>query len=103
MKRALLMGTSMCTLIMMLLGCGDDRVYHNSELLMLTTFRAKMMCSCLFAMEMEESFCKEWSRQSPDVASYKVDVAGQKVFAQSLGTFIATAHFRGPRAGCVLE
>ncbi len=66
-------------------------------------FAAQEACSCLFVMGMDEDFCREWVRVSPDVAKFRVDAEAQRVKARALGMGRSSAVYTEARTGCVLE
>ncbi len=91
-------------LALLLLGCPKSEVetYHNSLFLLGASFSAKEVCSCVFVAGLDEDFCRTWTRVSPDLARFKVDVATQQVRANTLGLGRAIAEYQGEQLGCVL-
>ncbi len=66
-------------------------------------FAAQEACSCLFVMGMDEDFCREWVRVSPDVARFRVDWDEKRVKARALGMGRTSAVHTGERTGCIIE
>jgi hypothetical protein len=90
-----------------LAGCandnGDPRTYDNNDLELAVGNSARMGCSCLFVMNMDEAYCRAWVRASPDVAKVSFDRANKRVEASAFLSWAATAHFVDAKRGCVLE
>jgi hypothetical protein len=82
---------------------GSPRTYANSDLELAVGNAARMGCSCLFVMEMSESYCRAWVKASPDVAKVTFDVANKKATGSSFISFAATARFVDDKRGCILE
>ena len=82
---------------------GSDRRYERNDLQLLTAFAAKEMCSCLFVMQRDELYCREYSRQDPNLRTYDIDWTQKRVEAQAVLYWGARAHYVSPRRGCVLE
>lgn len=97
MRRALLLAS--CLLGAVACGAG----YDNSELEILTRYRALTMCSCVFVTGRDEEFCDRFSTQSPPVATVTVDHDARVVDAQSLLLYSARARFVSDRLGCGYE
>ncbi len=88
----------------LLLSCdGGQRLYNNNDLQLLTAYSAKEMCSCLFVMGQTEDFCVRFTKQAPDVKTYRIDWDHKSIETQAILFWGARAHLRGPRQGCVLE
>lgn len=77
--------------------------YHSSLFRLGSGFAAQEACSCLFVMGMDEDFCREWVRVSPDVAKFRVDRDEQRVKARALGMGRTSAVYTGERTGCRIE
>jgi len=77
--------------------------YRYGDLQLITAYTAKEMCSCLFVLEQPEEFCRSWTRQSPAVATYRVDRRGRRVEASALLMWGASARFVDGQRGCALE
>ena len=76
----------MCFTLLLLLGlaavsCGDR--YTENDLELLTHYRAKELCSCLFVMEQTEDYCKLWTTASPNLATFSVDYDEKTVETQA--------------------
>lgn len=90
--------------VAVLLSCGGDiRPYDNNDLQLVSGYAAKEMCSCLFVMEMDESFCRAWTKASPDVASVRIDPKARRVEAGALLFWGRSARYVDDAFGCVLE
>lgn len=77
--------------------------YASSLFRLGSGFAAQEACSCLFVMERDEDFCREWVRVSPDVARFRVDHEAKRVNARALGMGRTSAVYTGPRTGCIIE
>ncbi len=77
--------------------------YDSSLFRLGSGFAAQTACSCLFVMERDEDFCREWVRVSPDVARFRVDYEAERVKARALGMGRVSAVYTGERTGCVIE
>lgn len=88
-------------------GCADDngtpRTYDNNDLELAVGNSARMGCSCMFVMEMDEDYCRAWVKASPDVAKVSFDRAAKKVEAAAFISWAATARFVDEKRGCVIE
>lgn len=80
-----------------------QRTYDNNDLELTAGNAARMVCSCLFVMEMDDAYCKEWARASPNVVRYSVDKHAKTVEASAFIAWPARAHFVDEKRGCVLE
>jgi hypothetical protein len=68
----------------------------------LPAFYAKEHCSCLFVLERDDAFCRNYARQFIAIDELEVDRAAKRVRVE--GTWRrASARFYGRRAGCRLE
>jgi CubicO group peptidase (beta-lactamase class C family) len=77
--------------------------YSSSLFRLGSGFAAQEACSCLFVMGMDEDFCREWVRVSPDVARFRVDYDDKRVEARALGMGRISAIYTGERTGCTIE
>ncbi len=90
----------------LVVGCGgkSDRLsYDNNDLEMLTAYKAKELCSCLFVMQQSEKYCADWTVASPNLASFTIDKTKKIVEASAVVMWHARAHYVNDRFGCVLE
>src|SRR4051812_7732505 len=78
--------------------------YANNDLQLLTAYRAKELCSCLFVMNLPESYCGPWTVASPNIATYQIDRDNHAVTTEALLMWGARAHLEAePRFGCILD
>ena len=88
-------------------GCADEgghpRTFDNNDLELAVGNGARMACSCLFVMNMSETYCREWVKASPDVAKISIDFANKKVESSAFVSWAATARYVDDKRGCVLE
>ncbi len=88
-------------------GCADPQgspaTFDNNDLELAVGNSARMGCSCMFVMEMDEAYCRAWVKASPDVAKVHFDVANKKVEAAAFISWAATARFVDEKRGCVIE
>lgn len=108
MKRALLSVGAAVALVAAAHGCADPNAavqapYAYNDLQLLTAFTAKEICSCVFVMHRDETFCERFARQSPNVKTFRVDRVNNTVEAQAVVFWSAHARYTGPHGGCVLE
>ncbi len=91
----------------LLAACADDnptlRTYDNNDLELAVGNAAKMTCTCLFVMEMDDAYCRQWVKASPNVARFSVDRTAKTVEASAFITWPARAHLVDEKRGCVLE
>jgi hypothetical protein len=90
----------------LLTGCaseGPPRAYDNNDLELLVGNAARLTCSCLFVMEMPETYCRAWTKAAPDVARFSVDYKAKTVESSSFLGWFASARFVSERHGCILE
>lgn len=87
------------------LSCGGDegRVYRNNDLMLLTSYSAKDICSCRFVMGQTAEHCEAWARANPNLKTVSVDAERRQVTVQSLLFFSARARWVSARRGCVLD
>lgn len=104
MKRALLLSVAVALLGSCAGGDGAGTTeYDNNDLELITAFTAKSMCSCLFVMEMDEAYCKVWSKQSPAVADFRIDHQNKTVESGALLFWMKRARYVDDTFGCELE
>lgn len=82
---------------------GCEATYEEHDLELLTRYRAKDLCSCLFVMEQTKDFCSRYTRQPPNLATYTIDWDRKRVKTQAMMYWGATARFVDAQFGCVLE
>lgn len=91
----------------LLAGCAQDeaklRTYDNNDLELISAQSALQTCTCRFVMEMDEAYCKDWVRASPNVARFSVDTVKKTVEASAFVSWVGRAHFVDDKRGCVLE
>lgn len=81
---------------------GCEATYQDHDLKLLTRYRAKELCSCLFVLEQPEAFCDRWTTTPPDVATYTIDRQKKEVRTQAMMYWGARARFTDPHFGCRL-
>ena len=91
----------MMWLILLVLGCVEG--YKNHDLELLTAYRAKDMCSCVFVQGRDEDYCRDWTKASPNLASLSVDMDTKTVHTEAMQYWSATARFVDTKQGCVLD
>jgi hypothetical protein len=88
-------------------GCANENAtphtYANSDEQLAVGNMAKMGCSCLFVMNMDEAYCKAWLKVTPAVARFSYDPKAKTVEASAFIVWSAKAHFVDDKRGCVLE
>ncbi|MBN2360794.1 MAG: hypothetical protein JXR83_15170 [Deltaproteobacteria bacterium] len=77
--------------------------YSENDLELVTGYKAKTMCTCLFVTGQTEQYCAAWSTENPPIASYRIDWDSKAVESQGLLLWGARARFVSERLGCVLE
>ncbi|MGF1508951.1 MAG: hypothetical protein ACFB9M_05550 [Myxococcota bacterium] len=77
--------------------------YRANDLELVTAYRAKEVCSCIFVMEQDEAFCRRYTAEEPDVATFSVDHEQKRVRTTAFFLWGASARFVGDRFGCVLD
>lgn len=91
-------------LLALLLSCGSEvREYDNNDLQLISGYTAKELCSCLFVMEMDEAYCRAWTKASPSVATARVNREEKTVEAGALLFWGRRARYVDASFGCVLE
>ena len=90
-----------------LAGCADEnatpRTFDNNDLELAVGNSARMGCSCMFVMHMDEAYCRAWIKASPDVAKVNFDVSNKRVESSAFISWAGCAHFVDEKRGCVLE
>ena len=90
-----------------LAGCANDngtpRTYDNNDLELAVGNSARMGCSCMFVMGMDETYCRAWVKASPDVAKLTFDKLNKRVESSAFISWAATARFVDDKRGCILE
>ena len=92
-------------ILLLALGCGPKSAlpsYDNGLLELASGFSAKEVCSCVFVSERPIDVCRDWTRVSPAVASFRVDEDAREVRATALGTKKTVARWIDAERGCVL-
>jgi hypothetical protein len=90
-----------------LAGCAKDdpkqRTYDNNDLELIAPQAAIQTCSCRFVMGMDEAYCREWVRVSPNLSRFSVDTVKKTVEASAFISWTAKARYVDDKRGCVLE
>ena len=81
----------------------DPRLFDNNDVELAVGNTARMGCSCLWVMNMNEQYCRAWVKASPDVAKMNIDWAGKRVESSAFLSTSAVAHYVDDKRGCVLE
>ncbi len=89
-------------LIVWFFGCATEG-YNNHDLELLTAYRAKDMCSCVFVQGRDEAYCRDWTKASPNLATMSVDKEQKVVTTEAMQYWSAKARFVNDEEGCVLE
>jgi len=79
-----------------------NKGYDNHDLVLLTSYQAKDMCSCIFVQGRDEDFCRDWVKASPNLATKKVDFDNKTIHTEALQYWSASAQWVDQRHGCVL-
>ena len=77
--------------------------YSHNDLRMLTAYRAKEVCSCLFVQQQSEAFCEAYTVANPNLATYSVNFDDKTVQAEALMMWSNTAKYNSAQFGCVLD
>lgn len=77
--------------------------YAASDLELVTAYRAKELCSCLFVTGQSEDFCLSYTSEEPDVARPRIDWETKTVSTAAFLLWGAKARFESPRTGCILD
>ena len=88
-------------MIGMWVGCAEG--YSHNDLRMLTAYRAKEVCSCLFVQQQTEDYCRAYTVAFPNLATYSVDLEEKAVQAEALLVWTNTARYESTKFGCVLD
>ena len=83
------------------MGCAEG--YSHNDLRMLTAYRAKEVCSCLFVQQQTEDYCRAYTVAFPNLATYSVDLEEKVVQAEALLVWSTTARYQSAKFGCVLD
>ena len=81
--------------------CGSG--YNNHDLELLTNYRAKDVCSCVFVQKRSDAYCIDWTIAEPDLATVTIDREAQTVTTQAMFFWSGQARYVDARRGCVLE
>ena len=87
----------------LLLGAIGCDSYSENDLELVTGYKAKTMCMCLWVEGRDEQYCAAWSKENPPLASYRIDWTAKAVDSQAMLLWGARARFVSERLGCVLE
>jgi len=98
MKRA---GLALSLLLLGGAGCLEG--YSHNDLRMVTAYRAKEVCSCLFVQKQSEDYCRAYTVANPNLATYTVNLDEKTVQAEALLVWSNTARHVSDRFGCVLD
>ena len=79
-------------------GCSHG--YPNNDLQMITVYRAKELCSCLFVIQQTEDHCINWTVANPNITSFDIDAENKSVRSQALMFWHAKADFIDDKTGC---
>ncbi|SMF37068.1 amidase [Pseudobacteriovorax antillogorgiicola] len=95
-----IVGLVMVLLIWLMLNWSDIQLLQRTA----SAYYAKELCTCLFVLEQDESYCHSYTKQYVALDDLKVVNEGslKRVEAQALG-IKRTAVWRGARLGCHLE
>ncbi len=95
---------SLVAMVASLSACQEDiGPYHNNDLQLVTGYTAKEVCSCIFVIGQTEEFCRNWTRASPEVASFRIDRENKRVESGAVMLWGARARYVDEKRGCVLE
>ena len=83
-------------------GC-EESGYDNHDLMLLTRYRAKDLCSCIFVMQRDEEYCRNWTKASPNLATVRVDMEQKTVETAAMQYWSGKAKWINQREGCRLE
>jgi len=81
--------------------CGSG--YDNHDLELLTNYRAKDVCSCVFVQKRSDKYCIDWTIAEPDLATVSIDRSTQTVTTEAMFFWSGKARYIDLRRGCVLE
>ena len=77
--------------------------YDNHDLVLLTSYKAKDICSCIFVQGRESEYFRQWTKAKPNFATISVDLENKVVHTEALQYWSASARWVSERHGCVLE
>lgn len=83
------------------LACGEPSPYESGLLKLGTGYNAKEVCSCLFVSERSEDECKAWTKVSPDIARFSVDMETKTVKSTAIGMAPSEFQFSSEEMGCI--
>ena len=84
-----------------LISCNEG--YANHDLVLLTSYKAKDMCSCVFVQQRSVEYCRRWTHADPNLATLQVDPIRKEVHTQAMQYWSGKARYVDQRHGCVLE
>lgn len=91
-------------LLAALSACASDGLsYEDNDLELVTAYRAKELCSCLFVMRQSEAYCSQWTVANPNIAKFSIDWKRQRVETSAVIMWNASARYVSDRFGCILE
>lgn len=91
------------TTILLLLVLGGCERYQDNDLELLTAYRAKELCSCLFVMEQTEDYCRAYTVAAPNLATFKIDREAKEVSTSAVLLWGQRARWISAHDGCRLE
>lgn len=94
---------TLLVLVGMSVACGAEGDYSSNDLQLITVYTAKTACSCLFVMEQTEEHCRAWTKQSPAIATWSVDMESKTVESAAGLFWGASARFDNDKFGCIVE
>lgn len=90
--------------LVLFVACTSDRLsYEDNDLELVTTYRAKELCSCLFVMGQSEDYCTKWTVADPDIATFRIDWKKKRVDTTAMIMWNASAHYVSERFGCIID
>ena len=89
-------------LLLLFSGC-EEEGYDNHDLALLTRYRAKDLCSCIFVMNRDEAYCRDWTKASPNLATATIDLEKKEVQTRAMHYWAAKAVWVNQKEGCRLE
>ena len=89
------------TMLFLFLSCNEG--YGNHDLVLLTSYKAKDMCSCVFVQQRSVAYCRTWTHADPNLATLQVDLVRKEVHTQAMQYWSGKAKYVDARHGCVLE
>ena len=76
------MKTLITAMVVVFSACGSG--YDNHDLELLTRYRAKDLCSCVFVQNRDDQYCIDWTVASPDLATVRIDHETQTVTTEAM-------------------